>query len=107
MNARVTTFKIAAEKWQAATTTIQEQVAQRVSHNPAVKAGYWLADEARGKLVVVVVFESEEAMHQAAQTASQLRDLALTFEAASESVEEMVVVASVAGGPAFEAPGGH
>ena len=106
MNARVTTFKITRAKWDAAMETIQTQVAARVSHNPAVKAGYWMADPTQGKLVVTVVFESEAAMHNAAHTAKQLRELALQFDATSESVDELSVVAAVEGHN-FEAPGPH
>ena len=97
MNARVTTFKIARSKWDAAMETIQKQVSTRVSHNPAVKAGYWMADPEAGKLVVTVIFENADAMHQAAHTAKQLRELALQFDATSESVDELEVVAAVEG----------
>jgi hypothetical protein len=49
---------------------------------------------------------SEAAMHAAAHTARQLRELALQFDATSESVDELEVVAAVEGHN-FEAPGGH
>lgn len=97
MNARVTTFKISKAKWEPAMATIQSQVSARVSHNPAVKAGYWMADPDKGKLVVTIVFENEAAMHAAAHTAKQLRELALEFDATSESVDELEVIAAVEG----------
>ena len=107
MNARVTTYKISKSKWPDLRQTIQENVSKRVSHNPAVKAGYWMVDEEEHRLTVVVVFENEEAMHAATHTAKQLRELGLKYDAKSESIHEMEVVASVSGGPTFEAAGGH
>jgi hypothetical protein len=106
MNARVTTYKISKSKWPDLRQTIQDQVSRRVSHNPAVKAGYWMVDEEQHRLTVVVVFENEAAMHAATHTAKQLRELGLQYDASSEAVHEMEVVAAVEGHN-FEAPGGH
>ena len=107
MNARVTNYKISKSKWPDLRQTIEAAVSKRVSQNPAVKSGYWMVDEDEHRLTVVVVFENEEAMHAATHTAKQLRELGLTYDAKSESIHEMEVVASVSGGHSFEAPGGH
>ena len=95
MYARVTTFKTKSSTWDDAVKAIEAQVSGRVSHNPAVRAGYWMGDKDKGKLVVVVVFDSEEALHAAAGTAAQLRDLALQFGVEPEGVDELSVVAHV------------
>jgi heme-degrading monooxygenase HmoA len=55
---------------------LNETVIPRVRELPGFQGGYWLADRATGKVLAVVVFDSEEHLRQTDEAAAQLRQRA-------------------------------
>ena len=55
---------------------LNETVIPRARELPGFQGGYWLADRATGKLLAVVVYDSEEHIRQTDEIAAQLRQQA-------------------------------
>jgi hypothetical protein len=52
---------------------LNETVIPRARELPGFQGGYWLADRATGKILAVVVYDSEEQIRQTDEAAGQLR----------------------------------
>jgi|GEM_PF-477029 len=55
---------------------LNETVIPQARELPGFQSGYWLADRATGKILVVVVYDSEEHLRQTDEVAAQLRQQA-------------------------------
>jgi hypothetical protein len=52
---------------------LNETVIPRARELPGFQGGYWLADRATGKILAVVVYDSEEHIRQTDEVAAELR----------------------------------
>jgi hypothetical protein len=52
---------------------LNQTVIPRARELPGFQGGYWLADRATGKILAVVVYDSEEHIRQTDEAAGQLR----------------------------------
>ena len=73
MYARVTTVQGSAEQLEQGIRMINEIIIPRVSQAQGFKTGYWLADRQAGKVLGVVLWETQADLEASRQLVPQLR----------------------------------
>ena len=98
MFARVTVFQGAADQRDALVRHVQEQVAPTLKDLRGFQRGYWLRDQQAGdNVMVITVWESQEAMRASEARVTQLRaQAAEKFGAKVQSSETYELIAEVA-----------
>ena len=96
MFARVSTFQGPPEKVEDGIKAVNEQVLPAAKEMRGFKGMLALADRETGKMIGITLWESEEALNESEEAASQLRSGASTGGGADIlSVERFEVVADV------------
>jgi hypothetical protein len=71
--ARVTFGESDPARFEEGIANLNQTVIPRARELPGFRSGYWLADRATGKILAVVVYDSEEHIRQSDEAAAQLR----------------------------------
>ena len=71
--ARVTFGESDPARFEEGVANLNQTVIPQARELPGFQSGYWLADRATGKLLAVVVYDSEEHVRQTDEAAAQLR----------------------------------
>jgi heme-degrading monooxygenase HmoA len=71
--ARVTFGEGDPARFDEGVARLNEMVVSRARELPGFQHGYWLADRATGKVLSVVVFDSEEHLRQTDEVGARLR----------------------------------
>jgi hypothetical protein len=96
MYARLTTGTLPVERVKEAGQVFAEKVVPRSKEIPGVKNLYGLVDEASGKLVALVLYETEADLVASRDMATKLREEVVKAVGGTiSSVEEFEVIAQV------------
>jgi hypothetical protein len=71
--ARVTVGEGDPARMEEGIANLNQTVIPRARELPGFQGGYWLADRATGKILAVVVYDSEEHLRQTDEVAAELR----------------------------------
>jgi heme-degrading monooxygenase HmoA len=71
--ARVTFGESDPAQFEEGIANLNQTVIPQARELPGFEGGYWLADRGTGKLLAVVVYDSEEHIRQTDEAAAQLR----------------------------------
>ena len=94
MFARVTTMQGSPDRIDEAARRLQEQAVPFTRQLSGVKGVHWLADRQTGKVLVVALWESEEARRASeAQIEPRRKETAAALGATIQSVEDYEVIA--------------
>ena len=96
MFARVTTAAVPVERMKEVRGEIADQILARTKEIPGVKNLYAMADETTGKMVAVVLYETEADLVASREAASKVREeIAKATGGTIQSVEEFEVVGQI------------
>ena len=96
MFARVTTAAVPVEGMKEVRGEIADQILAKSSEIPGVKNLYAMADETTGKVMAVVLYETEADLVASREAASKVRqEIANATGGAIQSVEEFEVVGQI------------
>jgi hypothetical protein len=74
MFARVTVVQGSPDRYDDAVKVINERAVPGASQIPGLKAAYWAADRASGKVVTFAVFDTEDALNASEEQVRELRE---------------------------------
>lgn len=96
MYARLTVVTGPVERAKEARQMIADQVVPRARDIPGLKNAYWMADEAAGKVVAVILFETEADLEASREAATKIREESVkSLGGTVQSVEEFEVIAQI------------
>lgn len=96
MHARLAIVTGPPERAKEARQVIAEQVVPRARDIPGLRNAYWMADEAAGKVVAVIFFETEADLVASREAATRIREESVkSLGGAVQSVEEFEVIAQI------------
>jgi hypothetical protein len=93
MFARVTTVQAPPDRLEDGIHHVRERVLPTLQGQPGFKSLQLLVDRKGGKLLGIALWETEEALHAADETARQLRAGAVERGATAEPIAEVYEVA--------------
>jgi heme-degrading monooxygenase HmoA len=94
MHARASRIRIPSERLDEAARVIESEAIPAVRGLGGFRHGYWLADRAGGRMLVVTLWESEQALRASEQQANQLRSaITQRYGATVEGTDEYEVLA--------------
>jgi hypothetical protein len=96
MFARVTTAAVPVDRLKEVRGEIADQILAKSREIPGVKNLYAMADETTGRMVAVVLYETEADLEASREAASKVREeIAKATGGTIQSVEEFEVVGQI------------